>query len=78
MAMRVGFTGTRRGMTDAQKDTVRGLLVRLRPAECHHGYRVGADAEFHALAEETGALLVIHPPADDSQRAFCQETYCSR
>src|SRR5262249_16113642 len=42
------------------------------PAECHHGDCVGADAQFHALAQEAGALLVIHPPADDSQRAVCR------
>jgi hypothetical protein len=72
MAMRVGFTGTRKGMTAAQKDAVRGLLAALRPAECHHGDCVGADAQFHGLAEGAGALLVIHPPTDDSQRAVCR------
>jgi hypothetical protein len=68
--MRGGFTGTRRGMTDAQKEGVRGLLAGLRPSECHHGDCLGADAEFHALAAAAGALLVIHPPTDDSQRTF--------
>src|SRR5262249_45826730 len=72
MSKRVGFTGTRKGMTDAQKEAVRVLLAALRPAECHHGDCVGADAQFPALAQEAGALPAIHPPADDSQRAVCR------
>jgi hypothetical protein len=59
-------------MTDAQKEAVQGLLARLRPVECNHGDCVDADAEFHDLAAAAGALLVIHLPTEDSQRAFCQ------
>jgi len=71
--MRIGFTGTRKGMTEEQRQTVRPLLADLKPEEAHHGDAIGADAEFHAPAKETGvALLVIHPPKADAERAFCQ------
>lgn len=43
--MRVGFTGTRDGMTDAQKDTLSAWLARHRLSEFHHGNAVGADED---------------------------------
>lgn len=40
---RLGFTGTRRGMTDAQKTRVAQESAPF--AEVHHGDCVGADAD---------------------------------
>ncbi len=51
--MRVGFTGTRRGMTPGQLAAVSFLLrawSRVAILEVHHGGCRGADLEFHALA----------------------------
>lgn len=67
--VRVGFTGTRDGMTDAQKATVADLLERVAPRWCHHGDCVGADADFHHLAKAAGSAVMIHPPSDPKLRA---------
>ena len=70
--IRLGFTGTRRGMTPAQRRAAWELLRFLAPAEAHHGDCVGADADFHQLAASVGTpLVVIHPPASEALRAFC-------
>jgi hypothetical protein len=67
----IGFTGTRHGMTAAQREAVARLLDELAPAAFvgHHGDCVGADAEFHALCRtRPGSVLVIHPgPVSDRE-----------
>lgn len=67
----VGFMGSRQGLTEPQKQTLRELLRHLAPSEAHHGDCVGADAEFHDLVKEfaPGATIVIHPPTRDEFRA---------
>jgi hypothetical protein len=61
--MIVSFTGTRRGMTDAQWATVQTLLVRLAPTEVHHGDCVGADSDFAEIC--SGLVprprIIAHP-----------------
>ena len=66
----VGFTGTRAGISEAQ----RAMLKRLLPGavELHHGDCVGADEEVHALALGLKIPIVIHPPSDNKLRAFCK------
>jgi len=71
MAIRLGFTGTRRGMTDEQRRACAALLERVRPEEVHHGDAIGADAEMHDLARAAGLIVVVHPPLNPSHRAFC-------
>ena len=67
----VGFTGTREGMTDAQKATVLEALGHYRAVEVHHGDCVGADADFDKLARQHGAVVIVHPPEDPRLRAYC-------
>lgn len=67
---RVGFTGTRRGMTDRQAGTIARVL--LTASEAHHGDCLGADAEFHELAVAGGVETHVHPPEDPKLRAWCQ------
>jgi hypothetical protein len=72
--MRVGFTGTQKGMTNAQHTTIWHLLGSTTYAEAHHGDCIGADATFHAIASEIGIPVVIHPPNTDAKRAFCKSS----
>ena len=75
--VRVGFTGSREGMTDAQADKLWSLLLGLREArryedaEFHHGDCVGSDDRAHDIAvHRCGYEPVIHPPANHTMRAF--------
>ena len=72
---RIGFTGTRKGMTPEQVETVKKIVAEeLKPerlVEGHHGSAVGADAQFHEICLSLEIPVVLHPPTDDSERAEC-------
>jgi len=70
--MKIGITGTRRGITDYQRDEITKLLNELYSvnSELHHGDCVGADATVADIANELGYIIVCHPPTKDSLRAF--------
>jgi hypothetical protein len=59
--MRVGFTGTRHGMTASQLERVQELLGRWRPTELHHGSCIGADSQVHRVALALGIPIESHP-----------------
>lgn len=67
--MRIGFTGTQRGMTPDQKHVVVNLLSQ-RDGEFHHGDCVGADADAHDIAENLPYWIISHPPVNETKRAF--------
>lgn len=77
MALHVGFTGTREGMNYAQKYRIYSYLVRnfIYPewteVVVHHGDCIGSDSDFHFMAKSLGMLVCVHPPEDNSLRAFC-------
>lgn len=66
--MKIGFTGTQLGMTDAQKSALRQLLSG-KDGEFHHGDCEGADAEAHDIARVCGFWIIGHPPSNPKKRA---------
>ncbi len=77
--MKLGFTGTQKGMTPQQKEQVllivwsMGLADGSDTLEAHHGDCIGADAEFHDIViNSSTAWTVIHPPLKEDKRAWCE------
>ena len=74
--MKIGFTGTQQGMTDAQLDAVHFLIGDLSVKEMdkvwgHHGDCIGADWEFHCICRRRRFLIARHAPLNSTKRAFC-------
>ena len=70
--MRIGFTGTAQGMSDAQRASVSSLLADCSERdEFHFGDCVGADEEAFQLAAFIGLRTIAHPPRNEYKRAFC-------
>jgi hypothetical protein len=68
----VGFTGTRKGMTERQRAQVIRFLRDNMPEEIHHGDCIGADAQFARLVwwQFRAITIVSHPPLDPTYRAY--------
>lgn len=68
----LGMTGSREGMTSAQRERFIEVLASLSWLEFRHGDCLGADAESHDLVEarSTATQIIIHPPKSDYMRAF--------
>lgn len=72
--MRIGFTGTRRGMSEPQRNVVQILLAEFgaEPGSTfHHGDCVGADEQAHRQADAVGLGIFIYPPIDSTHRTHC-------
>ncbi len=82
MTLQIGFTGTRKGMTSEQEESLKTLLKSItyekgmwvaRHGDCH-----GADTQFHNIARSMGAFILIHPPQDNKLRAFLDGDHIER
>jgi len=81
--MKIGVTGTSTGVTPAQLATAWELLSYVNATELHHGDCTGADAACHRIVCDTRlkrrvndlpfTRIIIHPPDNDTKRAFCRE-----
>jgi hypothetical protein len=69
MNYRFGFTGTRHGMTETQKRSLRDYISGFKGI-FHHGDCIGSDSEAHDIADESGYGIIIHPPSDPTHRAW--------
>ena len=81
--IKYGFTGTRTGLNNTQKDKINKLfeenIKQNKTIEIHHGDCVGADSEIHAICEKIinkyeNMKIIIHPPSDKKLRAFCKSS----
>ena len=82
MLIRIGFTGSREGMTTPQMRAVYGYLANvlivndndpdIDGIEFHHGDCEGSDAEAHVIATVLGCRTVAHPPLLTIRRAWCR------
>src|SRR5438034_5874789 len=79
--IRIGFTGTRDGMTAVQMRAVHDYLVYVRRVsdsedieryEFHHGDCIGSDAQGHVIATVLRYWTVAHPPLNTRFRAWCK------
>jgi hypothetical protein len=71
----IGVTGTRRGMTTAQFQTIHEILLDLpnTVVEMHHGDCIGVDAEFSLLVQELLPLVkIVSHPCDLKTRAHTE------
>src|SRR5258706_5332606 len=71
--MKIGFTGTQKGMTDYQKNKLRtslSTIIVLHRGEFQYGDCIGADEVAFNIAIQYGLFTVCHPPINESKRAF--------
>jgi hypothetical protein len=79
--MKMGFTGTRDGMSPRQKRQFESIARRFMPSEFHHGDCIGADDEAATIIHKIRSQppldifdipkikIVVHPPVDGKYRA---------
>ena len=75
--IKIGFTGTQRGMTKAQQRNVIECIMRAKWGQDQfaHGDCIGADEDLHNLVRLAGLPITIYPPINESKRAFCHGAF---
>lgn len=70
--MRLGFTGSRHGMSQNQREQFALAVSDLQPVEFHHGDCLGADEQAHDIVRLfcPDTRIVVHPPESDYLRAY--------
>lgn len=70
--MKLGFTGTRNGMTEMQSQFVFNAMMDCNPDEVHHGMCIGSDEELDGMTDYlSGATVIGHPANIPSMRGNC-------
>lgn len=75
----IGFTGTRRGMADKQKEAfifrVKHQMRFHHKISFHHGGCIGADEDAHYMARDMGLMTYVHPSdIEDTQAMLSKNT----
>ena len=72
--MIVGFTGSRKNMTDKQVEVFGQIAKTLDISEFHHGDCIGSDAKADEIVKNISKdiKMVIHPPSYKKDRANCK------
>jgi len=72
--MKIGFTGTRHGMTNKQKEAFSSMFKTTlkKIKEFHHGDCIGSDKEAHEIINNYNVKTIIHPPSYNKFRANCK------
>jgi hypothetical protein len=74
----IGFTGTREGMTESQKQQLLLEITKVlqtKPIFAHHGVCKGADGEFHEICLQLYVLIYGHPSNLPNTQAKCENFY---
>ena len=73
--IKLGFTGTLQGMSDAQRIAVRSIVnaVQMSITSVHHGDCIGSDWDFHRIIRQDFSNIGVcrHPPIAENYRAYC-------
>lgn len=77
--IKIGFTGTRLGLNQEQKDQIISILDKHENIIVSHGDCIGSDSDFHNLCIDyknkhpnKKILIHIYPPNDPKLRGFNQ------
>ena len=69
---KIGFTGTRNGMSQEQIDAFKNLIKSKDSDEFHHGMCVGSDKQVHDIVKSKDIKVVGHPPTFKKFMATCE------
>lgn len=75
--MKLGITGSRTGLSDsALKYLTKFIEDNLDIiTEAHHGDCIGVDKIFHDICTDKNIKIIIHPPDNNLNRAYCKSDF---
>ena len=71
--VKIGFTGTRHGMSDIQIQEFKNIIQAKNFKEFHHGMCVGSDKQAHDFIISKKIKTVGHPP---KYKKFVADCHC--
>lgn len=81
MTRGVGISGTREGFkTVSQKHAfyrIFHVLTNQYGLEVHHGDCIGVDEAVHNYCDKLSYTIIVHPPVNPKNRAFCKPAFGS-
>jgi hypothetical protein len=76
--MRLGFSGTRNGMSEQQKQAFRAVVDKIQPESMVHGCCVGADEDAVVIVTENFPECRVHARPGYSASAGSNEYFSSK